>query len=674
MGIGDTSPDAPLDIEGSANPLMILNVTSGNSALHFQNAGTTTGHIYVDGSKNMYLSTVTTNPAIFLKANGNIGIGNTNPPEKLTVEGDISASGDFIIAGNISGSSSSTGSFGSLHLGASGRIAVGHTVPQSPLHIKEANDGGSTEIIIDNTAAGDSTDEKSSIRFRHNGGTAAMIIVDRVENFSDSANRTGKMTLRTFNDDSGVDALELSNTGKATFAGEVEINSNDGLDVNAGAATALVSHSGGAQLLYSSVGFTTATAQTVVSHGTNIKYQLAGANKFIMSSSGDFGIGTTSPHEMLHLKSSTDAKPVIKLENSGNNSNSPQLVFLNSGTADDNDITGTIRFKLMNDAGSPEEIEYGTIYGRAIDVSDGTEDGELHFRTRANGVLDSTLTLISTEATFRGNVNLGDNKALTLGADSDAQLWNDGSNTYLRNNTSNQDIIFQGNDDGSTQTEMLRIDTSLSSIKIPNGNLYFSNASHQYILKNTGSSLRLKHEGTSAGDDIIFELSDGGTQHKFDHDGTIDFGGDVYPDADNSNNLGSASARWKDVFAVQTTTGGVFETGLKTEKIGDNPTGTIVSWKGDGLVPCDSNEDQLVMGVIKQGKDEPIVLGAEPVLVTGKVDIGDYIVTSDKIGHGKAVKRGYLLKKDLFGKVIAQALEPSDDSDSCLIKCMIRKM
>ena len=169
-------------------------------------------------------------------------------------------------------------------------------------------------------------------------------------------------------------------------------------------------------------------------------------------------------------------------------------------------------------------------------------------------------------------------------------------------------------------------------------------------------------------------MSDGGTQHKFDHDGTIDFGGDVYPDADNSNNLGSASARWKDVFAVQTTTGGVFETGLKTENIGDNPTGTIVSWREDGLVPCDSNEDELVMGVIKQGKDEPIVLGAEPVLVTGKVDIGDYIVTSDKIGHGKSVKKGYLLKKDLFGKVIAQALEPSDDSDACLIKCMIRKM
>ena len=147
-----------------------------------------------------------------------------------------------------------------------------------------------------------------------------------------------------------------------------------------------------------------------------------------------------------------------------------------------------------------------------------------------------------------------------------------------------------------------------------------------------------------------------------------------HPADDNGVDLGSPSYRFADVFAVQTTVGGIFEANLKTKSIGDNLTGTIVVWQEDKLVPCDKSEDELVMGVIKQGKDEPIVLGAEPVLVTGKVNVGDYIVTSDKQGHGKSVKRGYLLKKDLFGKVIAQALEPSDDSESCLIRCMIRKM
>ena len=112
---------------------------------------------------------------------------------------------------------------------------------------------------------------------------------------------------------------------------------------------------------------------------------------------------------------------------------------------------------------------------------------------------------------------------------------------------------------------------------------------------------------------------------------------------------------------------------IKTEGLKDLPTGTIVVWKNGKCIPCYKSEDELVMGVTREGKDEPIVLGAEPVLVTGKVEEGDYIVTSDKEGYGKSVKVRYLFKKNLFGKVIGQALE-STDGESSLIKCMIRKM
>ena len=152
-----------------------------------------------------------------------------------------------------------------------------------------------------------------------------------------------------------------------------------------------------------SIGFLDAGSSYMIEcdNDDSIKFSVTDSEKMRITSGGNIGIGETSPDEMLHLKSSTDAKPVIKLENSGNNSNSPQLHFLNSSTANDNDITGTIRFKLMNDAGTPEEIEYGTIYGKAIDVSDGTEDGELHFRTIANGSLGTTMILKS------GGVGIG---------------------------------------------------------------------------------------------------------------------------------------------------------------------------------------------------------------------------------------------------------------------------
>ena len=119
---------------------------------------------------------------------------------------------------------------------------------------------------------------------------------------------------------------------------------------------------------------------------------------------GKVGIGETSPDELLHIKSSTASKPVIKLENAGDVTNGAQIHFVMSTTGEgDNDIPGTIRFKGMNSANA--ETEFSTIYTRNIDVTDGTEDSEMHFRTTAAGALDSTLLLKSSDAIFRGNIS-----------------------------------------------------------------------------------------------------------------------------------------------------------------------------------------------------------------------------------------------------------------------------
>ena len=158
-------------------------------------------------------------------------------------------------------------------------------------------------------------------------------------------------------------------------------------------------------------------------------------------------------------------------------------------------------------------------------------------------------------------------------------------------------------------------------------------------------------------------------------DGSIlDLNGVFIPRTDDSSmTLGTAEKRWGDVFATQTTTGGIFETNLRTEGIGKLPTGTILVWDGKKLIPCEKNFDTLVMGVSKQGKDEPIILGAEPILVTGKVNVGDWIVTSDVIGHGKSVENQYLSNVQMFGSVIAQSLE-SGEGESFSILAMIRKV
>ena len=110
-------------------------------------------------------------------------------------------------------------------------------------------------------------------------------------------------------------------------------------------------------------------------------------------------------------------------------------------------------------------------------------------------------------------------------------------------------------------------------------------------------------------------LNDG----KVSFSGSIAITGTLLPEGDGNRILGDTTNRWADVYAVQTTVGAVFETGLTTEGIGNFDTGTILVWKNGKAVPCTVKEDHTVIGVVKHQKDQPIILGAEPVLVTGRV-------------------------------------------------------
>ena len=55
------------------------------------------------------------------------------------------------------------------------------------------------------------------------------------------------------------------------------------------------------------------------------------------------------------------------------------------------------------------------------------------------------------------------------------------------------------------------------------------------------------------------------------------------------------------------------------------------------------------------------------MLVTGEINIGDYITTSNKPGHGERSTN------TIHGTIIAQALE-SGNGESHIVKAMVRKM
>ena len=120
VGIGTTSPSEKLHVYGNSNADVKLKIendfsgknaqlildsgASGDDYILFNEAGTTRGLIVYDGGTDV-LKIINDGSAgtehFAMDTSGNIGIGTTAPPEKLTVVGDISASVDIHAQQNI---------------------------------------------------------------------------------------------------------------------------------------------------------------------------------------------------------------------------------------------------------------------------------------------------------------------------------------------------------------------------------------------------------------------------------------------------------------------------------------------------------------------------------------------------------------------------------------------
>ena len=122
------------------------------------------------------------------------------------------------------------------------------------------------------------------------------------------------------------------------------------------------------------------------------------------------GIGVAAPAAPLHISGSTTDNNLIIESTDGTNTTAPDLVlYRNSASAADNDFTGVVRFRGTNDAGTPQDVEYGAITSKIIDASDGTEAGDLGFWTMKAGTLTEHLTVGSSGAVSipSGSVTIG---------------------------------------------------------------------------------------------------------------------------------------------------------------------------------------------------------------------------------------------------------------------------
>jgi hypothetical protein len=199
-----------------------------------------------------------------------------------------------------------------------------------------------------------------------------------------------------------------NDAGEVTTTGQIVSLLNDASDGTEDGEMKLEVMSGGAAQSRIDI----IPSETVFNEGSiDVDFRVesnGNANMLVVDAGNDrVGIGTNSPSAPLTISTTGSGDAVIIESTESGSSNAPDLVLhRNSASPADNDSLGIIRFRGENDAS--EAIDLINIFGQVTDVSDGSEDSTLFFKTYTNGAEQSPLTLVG------ANVGIGESSPANL--------------------------------------------------------------------------------------------------------------------------------------------------------------------------------------------------------------------------------------------------------------------
>ena len=148
VGIGTTSPSYRLSVEAASGTDVTALFKSDDANAWIQirdNTSTDTG-VMVGANGDNLLLRAGSNTRMYLKSDGNVGIGTTSPSSKLQVEGNVQFGDGGGFDMNINGTRHqfSLGGSEKMRIDSSGNVGINETSPETTLHVENDNAHSST--------------------------------------------------------------------------------------------------------------------------------------------------------------------------------------------------------------------------------------------------------------------------------------------------------------------------------------------------------------------------------------------------------------------------------------------------------------------------------------------------------------------------------------------------
>ena len=293
------------------------------------------------------------NTRMYITNGGSIGVGTITPLATLDVRGNSgttpvsSISGQTAFASMVVDNSGSGDIFTASSSGLSrfvikqdGKVGIGITNPNTPLHVMNTSDGATTSVITLGNG-GSSANTGASINFNlspTNTNTNAQITAIRTNN---PANLGTLLSFRTHDGTSLLERMRLSETGQLSV-GSTALNPLATLDVRGVSGTRPTA----------SISGQTAFAGMVVDNsgtGDIFSASSSGLNRFVIAQNGNVGIGKALPTSTLDVAGTVAASGLISA-NGGLTVANGQNTTLSSFTSNNNSVLYTNGSGVVNAA------------------------------------------------------------------------------------------------------------------------------------------------------------------------------------------------------------------------------------------------------------------------------------------------------------------------------------